>query len=128
MAEVKIIYREKTSPVFELVKTVEVDLALDDENGWTNRIEIFRDTERPNFYRCRVWELESFRLTPSFPRNEAQAPVHATDDTIMIERGIAGSEIAARLNKPFEAASAEDALEMIVEELSKFLHQAAPDK
>src|SRR5688572_18101826 len=100
------------NPIFELVKVVEVDIQLSDEIAWTYRIEIFRDTEQFNRYRCRVWELELFRLIPSFPRNENNEPAHLTDDTIMVERGIGGSETASILNKTFEASSLDDALDM----------------
>jgi hypothetical protein len=40
------------------VKTIELDIQLSDEDTWTTRIEIFRDTEQINRYRCHVWELE----------------------------------------------------------------------
>jgi hypothetical protein len=124
----KIIHRAVTSSTFELVRTIELEIQLSDEDSWTTRIELFRDTEQSNLYRCRVWELELFRLTPSFPRNEQNEPAHVTDDTIMVERGIAHSEIASRLNKSFDAPSIEGALEMIVEDLKKFLEHATGEK
>ena len=117
----KIIHRAITSSVFELVKTAELDIQLSDEDSWTVRIEIFRDTEQVNLFRCHVWELELFRLTPSFPRTEEDEPAHITDDVIMVERGIAHSEIASRLNKPFSAPNTETALEMVIEDFKKFL-------
>ena len=117
----KIIHRAITSSIFELVRTVELDIQLSDEDSWTVRIEIFRDTEKANVFRCHVWELELFRLVPSFPRAEADEPAHITDDVIMVERGIANSEIASRLNKSFSATNIEAALEMVIEDLKKFL-------
>lgn len=92
-----------TSPVFELVKVVEVDIRMGEDFSWTTRIEIFRDTEPSGLYRCRAWESELFRLTPSFPRDEDEKPAHVTDDTILVARGIPRSEIASRLAKPFSA-------------------------
>lgn len=124
----KIIHRAITSSSFELVKTIELDIQFSDEDSWTTRIELFRDMEQSNLYRCHVWELELFRLTPSFPRNEANEPAHVTDDTIMVERGIAHSDIASRLNKSFAAPSIESALEIIVEDLKKFLEHATGEK
>jgi hypothetical protein len=121
---VRILHRAVTSPVFELVKTVELDIRMSDEDAWTTRIEFFRDTERPNRFRCRVWESELFRLTPSFPRNGADEPAHISDDTIMVERGLTGSDIASILHEPFEAANIEAALEMIWADLRKFLEHS----
>lgn len=120
----KINHRAVTSPVFELVKVIELDIRMSDEEAWTTRIELFREMEQSDVYRCRVWESEMFRLTPSFPRNAENEPAHVTDDTIMVERGIAGSDIASRLSKPFNARSAEAALEMVVEDLKKFIEHA----
>ena len=117
----KIIHRAITSSVFELVKTVEFDIQLSDEDSWTVRIEIFRDTEQQNLFRCHVWELELFRLVPSFPRTEKDEPAHITDDVIMVERGISHSEIASRLNKSFNASSVDAALQMVIEDFKKFL-------
>ena len=62
----KIKHPNVISAVYELAKTVEVDIQLSDEDAWISRIELFRDTEQPDRYRCRVWELELFRLTLFF--------------------------------------------------------------
>src|SRR4051794_35762590 len=119
----KISHSTVKSAVFELVKVVELDIELGDrsEHSWTTRIELFQDTEQLDRYRCRVWESEMFRLTPSFPRDEKNEPAHITDGTILVVRGIARSEIASLLNKPFIATSAEAALEMVVHDLKNFL-------
>lgn len=120
----KISHRTVTSSVFELVKVVELDIRMSDEDAWTTRIELFRDTEQAGRYRCRVWESELFRLTPSFPRNEGDEPAHVTDGTVMVERGIARSEIASLANEPFDAPSPEAALEMVVVDFKRFLEHA----
>jgi hypothetical protein len=117
----KISHHTVTGNVFELVKTVELDIRLGDEATWTTRIELFRDTEQSHLYRCHVWELELFRLTPSFPRNDENVPVHITDDMIMVKRGIAHSNIASISNKPFDAPDIDAALERVIEDLKKFL-------
>jgi hypothetical protein len=103
------------------VKTLELDIQFSGEGAGTTRIELFRDTEHPDRYRCHVWELELFRLTPSFPRNKENEPAHVTDDAIMVERGIPRSDIASLLNAPFEAPGTEAALALVVEDLQKFL-------
>jgi hypothetical protein len=46
----------------------------------------------------------------------------------MVERGIARSEIASRLNKPFDAPNIEAALEMVIEDLKKFLEHATGEE
>ena len=83
-------------------------------------MELFRDTERADHFRCHVWELELFRLTPSFPQDDNGLPAHITDDTIMVERGIAHQ----RLNYPREdiiASNVEAALEVVIDDLKRFL-------
>jgi hypothetical protein len=124
----KILHRAVKSSIFELAKTVELDIHFNDEDAFTTRIELFRDTEQPNRFRCHVWERELFRLTPSFPRNDANVPAHVTDDHIMVERGIPHSEIASILNETFEAPSVEAALNMVIEDLKKFLEHATGEK
>ena len=115
----KVIHSAITSSVFELVKTVEVDIQLG-EDAWTTRIELLRDTEKSDHFRCRAWELELHRLTPSFPRDDRNQPAHITDAPILVERGIAHS----RINYPLEdiiAPDVESALEIVVSDLKRFL-------
>ncbi len=119
----KITHSAVTSPVYELVKTVEVDIQLGDDS-WTTRIELLRNMEQVNHFRCRVWELELHRLTPSFPRDENNLPAHITDDRIFVERGIAHS----RINYPLEeivAPDAESALEIVIGDLKRFLEHVS---
>src|SRR5262245_35244947 len=111
----KIIHSAVTSPVFELVKTIELDIQFG-EDSWTTRVELFRDTEREDVFRCHVWELELFHLRPSFPRDDHDEPAHVTDDTIMVERGIAGSNVASIQNEPFLASSIDSALQMVLDD------------
>jgi hypothetical protein len=116
------------SSIFELVKSVEVDIEFSDEHSWTSRIEILRDTEDPNCFRCRVFESELFRMTPSFPRNESHEPAHVTDETLFVERGIARSEIASRMNKSFRAIGVEEAIELVISDLTSFLEYVTGKK
>ena len=116
-----------TSSIFELVKTVELDIQLRD-HSWTTRIELFRDTEKEGYFRCHVWETELFRLTPSFPQDEKNEPAHICDDILMAYRGIAHSEIASRMHEPFRAADAEAAMGMVIEDLKRFLEHVTREK
>jgi len=119
----KIIHSAITSPVFELVKTVEVDLALCDET-WPTRFEIMRDTERQDFFRCRVWQLESFRIQSTFPQSGG-TPAHLpSDHGIFVEwegRNVGGY-------KDFVAADAEAALRIVIEDFREFLEHTTQEK
>lgn len=59
----KIAHTVVTTPIYELARSLEVDLQLGDESP-TFRIELFRNTEEADHFRCHVWELEMFRLKP----------------------------------------------------------------
>jgi hypothetical protein len=118
----KVTHSAVTSPVYELVKTVEVDIQLGDDL-WTTKVELLRDTEKANHFRCRVWELELHRLTPSFPRDKNNLPAHITDVPIFVERGIAHS----RIKYPPEvivAPDVESAIETVMSDLKRFLEHA----
>jgi hypothetical protein len=108
-----------TSSIFELVKVAELDIRLGD-NSWSIRIELLRDTGTADHFRCHVWELELFRLTPSFPRNENGQPEHITDDVLMVDRGIARSQIAYP-REDIVAPDVEAALEIVLGDLKDFL-------
>lgn len=123
----KINHSAVTSSVYKLVKTIEVDIQLGDDS-WTTRIELLRNTEKKNRFRCHVWEFESFRLTPTFPMNEKGQPSHVSDDLIMVERGIARSDIATRTHESFVASSIDAALDMIIDDLKRFLEHATLEK
>lgn len=57
----KMIHSAITSAIFTLARVVEVDLALGEES-WSERIEIWQDSEDSTRFRCRFWETEPFRL------------------------------------------------------------------
>ena len=124
----KLIHPAVTSPVFQLVKTLELDLEFGDERGWTTRIELFQDTEREDQFRCRVWELEMFRMTPTSPMDASGQPLHVCDDVIMVHRGIPRGEVASLMHEPFNAASVEAALEMVFQDLKNFLEHVTRKK
>jgi hypothetical protein len=122
----KVIHSAVTSPVYELVKTVEVDIRLGDDS-WTTRVELLRDTEKSDHFRCRVWELELHRLTPSFPRDENDLPAHVTDSPIFVERGIAHSRIKYPLEE-IVAPDADAALRIVLDDLKRFLEHVTGEE
>jgi hypothetical protein len=115
----KISHSAITSSIFELVKTVELDIRLGDDS-WSIRIELLQDTEAKDHFRCHVWELELFRLTPAFPRDENDQPAHISDDILMVDRGIAHSRIAYPAENII-ASDADAALEIVLDDLKQYL-------
>ncbi len=119
----KITHPAITSPVFELVKTVEVDLSLLDET-WPTRIEIFRDTERRDFFRCHIWQLEYFRIQSTFPQEQGVPAHHPSDHRVMVEWD--GPYIG--FYEDFVAENAEAALEKVIADFRKFLEHTTREK
>lgn len=112
--------------MFELVKTVESDIRLGDDT-WSIRIELLRDRETRDHFRCHVWVSEQFRLTPTFPRDEYDQPTHISDDVLMVERGIARSRIAYP-KEDIVASDVEVALQIVLGDLKRFLEHVTGEE
>ncbi len=109
------------STVFELVRTVEVDLEIE-EDSWPVRIELFRDRDDDETYRAHVWLLETFRIQPLYPMDEEGEPQEApADEDLLIEWN---RNLDADLDA-FTAASDEEALAIVLASLDDFATQAA---
>ena len=115
-APVKITHSAITSPIFELVKTVEVDLALGKET-WPTRFEILRSIEQQDLFRCRVWQLEFFRLQSTFPQSDGQPAHEPSDHRVLVEWD--GPHVG--LYDDFLAADIEAALKKVIEDFRAFL-------
>ena len=100
------------SPFFELLRTVEVDLQMGDDL-YSCRIELYRDTEDPGYYRAHVWELEHFRLKPTFPQTRAGRPKDISDDLLLAERA---TQLTGRYRR-FNASSPKAALDIVISDL-----------
>lgn len=114
------------SSVYELAKVVELDVQIGDDS-YSLRIELMRDTEDEHRFRCHVWELELFRLIPTFPMNASGQPEHISDDVLMVEREIAHR----RINYPREdivAPNVDAALEVVMLDIERFLEHATSEK
>lgn len=120
----KLRHQNITSAVFELVKTFELDVEFGDDLLRT-RIELFRDTEREDHFRCHVWEIELFRLTPRFPDDENHEPTEVSDDLVLVDRGIAHSQLDY---DGFFASSIDAALKLIIADLDRFLEHATRER
>ena len=121
-----IVHSAIMSPVYELGKTYELDVRLG-EVTFKMRIELFRNTEKPDHYRCHVWELEMFRLTPTFPMDESGQPAQISDDMVMVDRGIPSSRVSYP-REDIVAPSIEAALEIVMNDLKISLEHSTSEK
>jgi len=122
----KIAHSAVTSPLYELARSFEVDVQLGDDS-LTFRIELFRNKERPDSFRCHVWDLEMFRLTPTFPRDENGDPSHVCDDVLMVDRGIPQSRVAYP-REDIIASNIDAALEIVLNDLKAFLEHVTAER
>jgi hypothetical protein len=122
----KISHSAITSSIFELVKTVELDIQLGD-NSWPIRIELLQATEATDRFRCHVWESEMFRLTPTFPQDESGQPLHTSDDALMVDRGIAHSRIAYP-KEDIIAADVDAAFAIVFDDLKEYLKRVTGEE
>ena len=109
-----------TSDVFKLLSTLEFDLEV---NGHflPTRLELFQDTERANLFRCRMWERDLFRLKPTPFKDELTGKLveGEEDEELLIERTW---ELSDEFES-FEADSAEDAINQVLEALKGYLER-----
>ena len=122
----RIIHSAIVSPIYELAKTFELDIQLG-EDSFTMRIELFRNTEKEDHFRCHVWECEMFRLTPTSPMDENNQPTHICDDVLMVDRGIPRSHIPYPL-EDIVAPNIDAALEIVLNDLKRFLEHSTLEK
>lgn len=122
----KIMHPAVTTPIYELVRSVEMDLQLG-EDSLTFRIELLRNPERADRFRCHVWELEMFRLKPTFPQDGDNEPAHVSDDVLMVDRGIPRSQIAYP-REDIVAPDIDAALEIVLHDLKSFLDHATTER
>ena len=111
-----------TTPIYELVKTVELTLQLED--SWDMRFEIFADTESPGHYRARLWQHEFHRLRPSFPQDDNGEPKDVQDAVIPIE----WSNVKIGDYRDIQASSPDEALELVLNDFKQFLEHVTLEK
>ena len=119
----KIIHSAIKSPVYELVKIVEVDLQLNAE-FWPVRFELFRNTEIQGQFRCRIWQAQRFRIQSTFPQNSNGSPLdRPSDELIWVE--FMGLD---RRYENFAAPSPEAGLESVLADFRRFLEKTTGRK
>jgi hypothetical protein len=122
----KISHSAIKSSIYELVKTVELDIQFGDDS-WSIRIELLQDTEAQERFRCHVWEIELFRLTPTFPQDENGQPAHVSDGALMVDRGIPRSSIRYP-EEDIIAADVDAALEIVLDDLKRYLEHVTGEE
>ena len=109
-----------SSTVFELLRTVEVDIEIEGD-AWPVRIELYRDQEDEAHFRARVWLLETFRIQPTFPQSDEGAPQEdAGDEDVLVEWSY---NLGEDFNS-FAAENEEEALGQVLAALEDFAAQA----
>ena len=111
------------SAIYELGKTCELDMQLG-EVTFKIRIELFRNTEKEGHFRCHVWELEMFRLNPTFPMDEQGEPADISDDMVMVDRGLDLTH-GSLPRGDIEAPNIEAAFEIVLNDLKASLERSA---
>ena len=118
----KITHSAITSPIFELVKTIEVDLALGDET-WPTRFEILRAIEQPDLFRCHVWQLEFFRIQSTFPQSDGEPADQPSDHRVLVEWD--GPHVG--LYDDFQAADIDAAMRKVLDDFKRFLEHTTSE-
>ena len=122
----KVVHSAVSSPIYELAKICELDIQLG-EDSYTLRIELLRNTEKQDHFRCHAWELEMFRLLPTFPMDQSNQPAHTCDDVVMVDRGIPRSSIRYPV-EDILAPSVDAAFEIVLGDLKRFLEHSTSTK
>ncbi len=114
----QITHKSIISPIFRLVQTLELDIQFGSES-WTIRIDILQDISNPNQFRCDLWQLDYYRIQPTFPQDPdtGKPTAYKADQAIWMDwsHSLTGSY------KSFIASDANDALNVVLTDLKEFL-------
>lgn len=80
----KLIHPVIKSSLFDLIRTFEIDIALEAEDSFTIRIDIFQSIDDNKIYRYRAWRYEFFRLQSTFPQDSQGHGIHQPSDEIIL--------------------------------------------
>ncbi len=107
-------------PLYELIKTMEVDLELGDDS-FSLRIELFQSTASSQWFRARLWRTEFYRLQSTFPQDEhsGQPAHHPSDETIQVD----WSPYPSQDYRYFQAGDPQAALQRVLDDVRHFLER-----
>ncbi len=118
-------HRAITGAVFELVETFELDVCLVEES-WPTRVEIYQAADRPDLFRCRVWQSESYRIQSTFPQSGGTPAHEPSDEVVLVD---ASHHLRCDWDpSAFEAGSAKHARRMVEDALLAFLDHATGER
>lgn len=110
------------SNVYELIRTLEFDVTLG-EDSFNLRIELFRATSNPGYFRAHIWRSEFYRIQSTFPQNhETHEPVDLPSDELVFV------DYSTQLSGDYSAFQAEDvtsAIQLILDDCQGFLKRVA---
>ena len=122
MAVINIFHSAVKSELYELVKTIEFDVALG-EDGFNLRIELFRALSSQNHFRAHIRRSEFYRIQSTFPQDhETHKPVDPPSDELIF------IDYSTQLNGDYSDFQAEDeatALQLILDDCQRFLQRIA---
>lgn len=107
------------SKLYELIKTIEFDVALGDD-GFSLRIELFRSTSDSTSFRAHVWRTEFYRIQSTFPQNDiTNEPEHLpSDELIMIDDSM---HLKGNYSD-FQAENEDVAIQLVLDDYKRFLN------
>ena len=110
------------SEVYELIKTIEFDIAIG-EDEFILRIELFRVNSDPTNFRAHIWRREFFRIQSTFPQDaETHEPVDtASDELIFVDDS---HQLQGKYSH-FQAESESVAMQMILDDFQSWLQHIA---
>lgn len=112
------------SPIYKLLKVLELDLQLGDD-AWPIRFELFQNTEIRGHFRCRIWQAEHFRIQSTFPMSARGNPKHLPSDELIFI-GFDGPEM--RDYDDFKAPNASAAMATVFRDFERFLEHTTLEK
>jgi hypothetical protein len=122
VTNMKLSHRAIKSPLFEMIKTYELDIdvgsPVGNEERFSLRIELFRSTSDKRVFRYKTWRTELFRIQSTFPQNEFGGHKHdPSDEMIWVEFSLPHFGSCEELI----ADNPEEALKKIIGNFSKAL-------
>ncbi len=112
------------SPIYEIIKVVELDLQLGDES-WPVRFELFQNTETAGHFRCRIWQAERFRIQSTSPSSPDGTPQDQPSDELILIR-FDGPKMDDY--EDFTAAGPDAALAAVLRDFGRFLEHTTLEK